>query len=112
MQAIVEKYIEEFLQYHRKRGQKLQEYVSEYNLKYQKAAEQGLEFGPILRGYWFLRQGRLTEDQKRWILMPCNNDWTKLKEMQQQCIKIPDSMNGAAHWIDIQSVDEPTSKPQ
>jgi len=106
VQAIVEKYIEEFLQYHRKRGQKLQEYVSEYNLKYQKAAEQGLLFGPILCGYWFLRQGRLTEDQKRWILMPLDNDWTKLKEMQQQCIKIPDSMNGAAHWIDIQTVDD------
>ena len=105
-QTIVEKYIEDFLQYHRKRGQKLQEYVSEYNLKFQKAAEQGLEFGETLKGYWFLRQGRLTEDQKRWILMPTNIDWPKLKEMQQQCIKIPDSMNGAAHWIDIQTVDD------
>ena len=105
-QTIVEKYIEDFLQYHRKRGQKLQEYVSEYNLKFQKAAEQGLEFGDTLKGYWFLRQGRFTEEQKRWVLMPTNNDWTKLKEMQLQCIRIPDSMNGAAHWVDFESLDD------
>ncbi len=65
VQRIVEKYIEEFLQYHRMRGQTLQEYVSEFNLKHEKAQQQGLDFGPMVKGYWFLRQGRMTEDQKR-----------------------------------------------
>ena len=94
-QKISEKRYEEFLQYSRKRGQTVQEFVSEFNRLYERAKEHGLDLGDNMRGWWFLRQGRFSDEQKRWMLAPpISNDWTKHKEIQAAASKMPEALTG------------------
>ena len=96
------KHFEAFLCYRRRRNQNLQEYVAEHNRLYDKAAEQGLKLEGKIRGYWFLRQGLLTDEQERWILGgKVDNDWALLDIIQKQAMNMPESMSGAAHFTDF-----------
>ena len=89
------------MQYTRKRGQTVQEFISEFNRLAEKAKEKGLDMGPLMKGWWFLRQGRFSDEQKRWMLAPpISNDWTKLTEIQEAALKMPEALTGQAHYVD------------
>ena len=105
-QKISEKHFEEFLQYSRKRGQSIQEFISEFNRLAEKAREKGLDMGPLMIGWWFLRQGRFSDEQKRWMLAPpISNDWSKLTEIQATALKMPEALTGQAHFTDDAVMD-------
>ena len=96
-----EKHFEEFLQYTRTRRQTVQEFISEFNRLAEKAKEKGLDMGPLMKVWWFLRQGRFSDEQKRWMLAPpISNDWTKLTEIQEAALKMPEALTGQAHYVD------------
>ena len=105
-QKISEKRYEEFLQYSRKRGQTVQEFVSEFNRLHERAKEHGLVMGDLMQGWWFLRQGRFSDEQKRWMLAPpISNDWTKHSEIQQAALKMPEALTGQAHFTEDTAMD-------
>ena len=59
--------------------------------------------GTTARGCWYLRQGRFTDEQRRWILGDdVRNDWSKVDKIQQNAIGMPESLQGAAHYCDIE----------
>ena len=54
--------------------------------------------GPHAQGWWYLRQGRFIDEQRRWILgdnVP--NDWSKVIQIQENALGMPESLQGAAH---------------
>ena len=91
---------EEFFTYYRKRSETIQEYTSEFNRRYTRAHEEKIDLGDRVKGYWYLRQGRFSEEQKRWILTPIRNDWSKFTEMQQSALEMPAVISGSAHYAD------------
>ena len=100
-QKISEKHFEEFLQYSRKHGQSIQDFISEFNRLAEKEKEKGLDMGPLMIGWWFLRQGRFSDEQKRWMLArPISNDWSKLSEIQEAALKMPEAPAGQAHFTE------------
>ena len=59
--------------------------------------------GPHAQGWWYLRQGRFTDEQRRWILGDnVRNDWSKVIQIQENALGMPESLQGAAHYCDIQ----------
>ena len=68
------------------------------------AKEEKFDMGDRARGWWYLRQGRFTDEQRRWILGDdVRNDWAKVTKIQENAIGMPESLQGAAHCCDIGS---------
>ena len=100
-----EKHFEEFLQYSRKRGQTVHEFISEFQRLAEKAKE-GLDMGPLMIGWRFLRQGRFSDEQKCWMLAPpISNDWTQLSAIQEAALKMPEAITGQAHFTEDAAID-------
>ena len=99
-QKLSEERYEEFFTYYRKRSETVQEYTSEFNRRYTRAHEEKIDLGDRVKGYWYLRQGRFSEEQKRWILTPIRNDWSKFTEMQQSALEMPAAISGSAHYTE------------
>ena len=59
--------------------------------------------GPHAQGWWYLRQGRFTDEQRRWILGDnVRNDWSKVIQIQENALGMPESLQGAAHYCDLE----------
>ena len=80
----------------------MQEFTAEFNRRWTLAKEEKFDLGDRGRGWWYLRQGRFSDEQRRWILgETVRNDWSKVIQIQENAIGMPDSLQGAVHYCEL-----------
>lgn len=84
----------------RKSGMTIREFIAHIDVLLQEARTGGLDLGEVAKSYWFLRAGRFTADQRRWLLTPINNDLTKYKELLDAAAKMPEELAKAIHIVE------------
>ena len=81
LQAWNMKLFDQFFEYCRKQGVNIRDYIAEHTLRYSEATTAGLELGNTARSYVMMKNARLDDEQRRWMLTPVQNDLQRFDEI-------------------------------
>ena len=86
---------QEYVDYRRARSDSLRKFLPEHRRRMDTATgDNDLDFGPRAKTFFFLRNAKLTPDQRRWILGARNveNDKSKFDEICKAALAMPDDL--------------------
>ena len=58
----------EYTDYRRPRNENLRKWTNDHTTRQAKAVKRGFDVGPVAKSHFFLRCGKLTGEQRRWVL--------------------------------------------
>ena len=90
------------LDFKRVRGQSVKEFLTGHNLRLRRANEAGLGLTDIAQVHFFLKLGRLDDDQQRWVLAPTMGEYGAANVTKAAALAMPEGLQSRIHFIETE----------
>lgn len=99
-------FLDRYYDYKRPRGTNLRTWLTEHKNRYKTGKEAGLGQNSFTRTHWMFRNGRYTEDQRRWVLLPHQGNYEKHDEICKLVMDMPEDIARQTYMVDSGDMDE------
>ena len=89
-QDLQESSLESWEKLYRQRGQTIKDFLIDYELLLEEArARAGYNPDPVTLSRELLRKVRITDDERRWVMLPVQNDYSQYESIRQSLARLP-----------------------
>ena len=87
--------LDKWEQLHRKKGQRMEDFLNDFDIVLADASYYGLNLGDIGLSRALLSKAKLNEEEERWVLLPVQGDYRRYQEIRRCLRRLPQCV--AAH---------------